>query len=129
MDAFGTSADSSQASTSTLPNSSSTEIVAINFGGPAVSNASGGDATFVADEFFSGGGTSSSTSPVVTTGVTNAAPMAVYLTQRTGAYTYTVPGLSPGAQYTALLHFAGDVFLCGGEACLQRVDQRNYCSV
>jgi fibronectin type 3 domain-containing protein len=115
IDADGASAPSAQASAKTSPNSSSTEIVAINLGGPAVSNATGGDASFVAEEFFTGGGTSTSTSPVVTTGVTNAAPMAVYLTQRTGAYTYTIPGLAPGAQYTVLLHFAETYFFAAGK--------------
>lgn len=114
-DDFGASPVSAQVSATTLPNSSSTEIVAINFGGQAVSNASGGDASFVADEFFTGGGTSTSTSPVVTTGVTNVAPMNVYLTQRNGAFSYTIPGLAPGAQYTVLLHFAETYFSATGK--------------
>jgi fibronectin type 3 domain-containing protein len=113
-DAFGASSVSAQISATTLPNSSPTEIVAINFAGPAVNNVSGGDASFVADEFFTGGGTSTSTSPVVTTAA-NAAPMNVYLTQRNGAFNYTIPGLAPGAQYTVLLHFAETYFSAAGK--------------
>jgi hypothetical protein len=62
------------------------EVVAIAAGGPAESNASGGDYSFVSDEDFVGGGINS---PVTTTialaqpGV-NAAPMAVYQHGRAG---------------------------------------------
>ena len=38
------------------PAAAATDIVAINAGGLAVSNSGGGDAPFVADEYFSGGG-------------------------------------------------------------------------
>jgi len=113
IDADGTSADSSQAYTATL--AASTDIVAIDSGGGPVSNANGGDASFVADEFYSAGGTSTSTSPVSVTGVTNAAPMNVYLTQRDGTFNYTIPGLAAGAQYTVLLHFAETYFSAVGK--------------
>jgi len=113
IDAYGTSADSSQQSTATL--AASMEVVAIDSGGGPVSNTTGGDASFVADEFYSAGGTSTSTSPVNVSGVTNAAPMNVYLTQRNGAFNYTIPGLAAGAQYTVLLHFAETYFTATGK--------------
>jgi len=81
-------------------------VVAINSAGPAVSNSGGGDASYVADEDFSGGTASSFTAAVNTSNVTNPAPQAVYLTQRYGNFTYTIPGLTAGASYTVRLHFA-----------------------
>ena len=115
VDAFGTSASSTPVSDTTSPASNQTEIVAIDSGGGPVSNVTGGDASFVADEFSSGGGASTSTSPVTVAGITNAAPMNVYLTQRDGAFNYTIPGLAAGAQYTVLLHFAETYFSATGK--------------
>jgi hypothetical protein len=104
-DADGSSTASSQA-TATTQSGSATDIVAINAGGPAVSNSGGGDASFVADEDVTGGGTDTSANTIVTAGVTNAAPMAVYQTERAGTFTYTIPGLVAGSTHTVLLHFA-----------------------
>ena len=106
VDSDGNSAASAQASATTQPATSGTEIVAINSGGPAESNASGGDASFVADEDVTGGGTDATANTIATAGVTNAAPAAVYQSERAGQFTYTIPGLTPGSQYTVLLHFA-----------------------
>jgi fibronectin type 3 domain-containing protein len=92
------------------------EIVAIAAGGPAESNASGGDYSFVADEDFSGGGdnqVSVATISLAQPGV-NAAPMAVYQHARAGAFTYTISGLTAGAQYSVLLHFAETYFTAKG---------------
>jgi trimeric autotransporter adhesin len=116
-DADGTSAQSAQASATTQASGSGsgTEIVAINSGGPAVSNSGGGDASFAADEDVSGGGTDTSANTITTTGVTNAAPMSVYQSERAGAFTYTIPGLTAGAQYTVLLHFAEFYFTAAGQ--------------
>jgi trimeric autotransporter adhesin len=114
VDAAGASVASTQASATTL-SASSTEIVAIDSGGPAVSNSAGGDASFVADEYFTGGGAASSTNPVTTSGITNAAPVAVYQTEHNGAFNYIVPGLAPGAQYTVLLHFAETYWTAAGQ--------------
>jgi hypothetical protein len=116
VDADGTSAVSAQASATTASSSTTAmDIVAIHSGGPAVSNATGGDASFVADEFFSGGGTSTTTNTVTTAGIENAAPEAVYQTERNGTFTYMIPGLASGAQYTVLLHFAETYFTAAGE--------------
>jgi hypothetical protein len=116
-DADGTSAQSAQAATTTQASGSgtSTEIVAINSGGPAASNSGGGDASFAADEDVSGGGTDTSANTITTTGVTNAAPMSVYQSERAGTFTYTIPSLTAGAQYTVLLHFAEFYFTAAGQ--------------
>ncbi len=104
VDADGNSAASAQQSATTQ--AASADFVAINSGGPAVSNAGGGDASFVADEDFAGGGTDTSGNTIVTAGVANAAPQAVYQSERAGTFTYTIPGLVAGSQHTVLLHFA-----------------------
>jgi fibronectin type 3 domain-containing protein len=117
VDAEGTSAASSQQSATTQAVTSGTEIVAIAAGGPAESNSSGGDVSFVADEDFSGGGDNAATSATInlTQPGVNAAPMAVYQHGRSGAFTYTIPGLTAGAQYTVLLHFAETYFTAAGD--------------
>jgi beta-glucanase (GH16 family) len=117
VDAEGNSAASAQASAETEAAGAVTEVVAINFEGPAVSNSGGGDYSFVADEYFSGGGAATPTTATISTTAAgaNAAPMAVYQTQRDGVFTYTIPGLTPGAQYTVLLHFAEIYFSAAGD--------------
>ena len=61
---------------------------------------------FTADQYASGGTQRTVTNSITTSGVTNAAPMAVYQSERYGNSTYTLPGLTPGSQYTVRLHFA-----------------------
>ena len=91
--------------------------LAINFEGPAVSNLGGGDSSFVADEYFTGGGAATPTKKTINVAAAapNAAPMAVYQTQRDGVFTYTIPGLTAGSTYTVLLHFAEIYFTKAGE--------------
>jgi fibronectin type 3 domain-containing protein len=117
VDAFGNSAASSQQSATTQAAASGTEIVAIAAGGPAESNSSGGDYSFVADEDFSGGGDNAVTGATInlTQPGVNAAPMAVYQHGRRGLFTYTIPGLTAGTQYTVLLHFAETYFTAAGD--------------
>jgi len=115
VDGAGNSAASAQASAETSAAASGSEMVAINSGGPAVSNAGGGDASFVADEDVTGGGTAVSANTITTAGVTNAAPMAVYQSERAGAFTYTIAGLTSGNQYTVLLHFAEFYWTAAGQ--------------
>ena len=41
--------------------------------------------------------------------------MAVYQHGRAGIFTYTIPGLTAGTQYTVLLHFAETYFTAAGD--------------
>ena len=114
VDADGSSAASNQATNTTLA-ASGADFIAINSGGPAASNSGGGDNSFAADEDFTGGGTDTSANTVVVAGVANAAPMAVYQSERAGTFTYTIPGLTAGSQHTVLLHFAETYFTAAGK--------------
>src|SRR5690349_9703470 len=76
-----------------------TAVFRINCGGGAVSPFSG-------DQYASGGTTWADNISVSTTGVANAAPAAVYGSERYGNFTYTFDGLTAGASYTVRLHFA-----------------------
>jgi beta-glucanase (GH16 family) len=69
---------------------------------------SGGAASgaWLADTDFTGGSASSTTATINTSLVTNPAPQIVYQSERFGAFTYTIPGLTAGASYTVNLHFA-----------------------
>lgn len=116
VDAEGSSAASAQESATTQAAASGTEIVAIAAGGPTESNSAGGDYSFVADEDFSGGGDNAVSSATINLAQpgTNAAPMAVYQHARAGVFTYTIPGLASGSQYSVLLHFAETYFTAKG---------------
>ena len=88
----------------------------MNAGGAAVS-------PYQADAFFNGGHTASTASSIDTSAVTNPAPAAVYQTWRESskkapAFSYTLPGLTPGASYTVRLHFA--------ENSLSRIGARRF---
>jgi beta-glucosidase len=85
------------------------DVLAIDAGGAAVG-------TFAADTDFSANGswTYTTSTAVSTSGVTNAAPAAVYQTQRTGSFTYTLPNLTAGKTYGVLLHFAELYFKATG---------------
>ncbi len=94
--------------TSTTP--PATSAVAINAGGPATSG-------YSADADVAGGNTySNSNTPVVTQGVANAAPAAVYQDEHEGgSFTYTIPGFTAGSTHTVLLHFAELYFSQAGQ--------------
>ncbi len=117
VDAEGNSTASAQESATTQAAASGTEIVAISAGGPAESNASGGDYSFVADEDFTGGGDNGAVTATInlTQPGANAAPMGVYQNGRAGVSTYTIPGLTAGSTYTVLLHFAETYFGASGD--------------
>ena len=117
VDADGSSPASAQASATTQAAGGSTEVLAIAAGGPAESNSGGGDYSFVADEDFSGGGDNSPVTASInlTQPGANAAPMGVYQHGRAGVFTYTIPGLTAGATYTVLLHFAETYFTAAGD--------------
>ncbi len=77
----------------------SVHIYAVNCGGSASDR-------FLPDQFFSDGGWIASNSANVDTGgVTNSAPQAVYQSEHVGIFTYTIPHLIHGGQYTVRLHF------------------------
>ncbi|MGA3050194.1 MAG: malectin domain-containing carbohydrate-binding protein, partial [Terracidiphilus sp.] len=113
-DAAGNSAASTQAAGTTLPISG--PGVSIDAGGAAVSNAGGGDNSFVADEDFTGGGTYSVTNTITIPSAiaATAAPAAVYQSARQGTTTYTIPSLTAGNSYTVRLHFAELYFSAAG---------------
>ncbi|HKF21135.1 MAG TPA: malectin domain-containing carbohydrate-binding protein [Candidatus Angelobacter sp.] len=106
VDSDGASPPSAQANATTgaCPTTSSVQI---NSGGGAV-------APFVADKDFSGGGTINHANTINLTGVTNPAPMAVYQTARTGNFSYTISGFSPGSSHMVRLHFAETFFSTTG---------------
>lgn len=74
-------------------------IYRINAGGGQVDN-------YGADGYFTGGSVSTTSATIDTSAVVNPAPQAVYQTQRWGATTYTLTGLSPNAHHFVKLHFA-----------------------
>jgi len=82
-------------------------VYQIDSGGGAVS-------PFSADQFVAGGSSFSTTSVVSTSGVANAAPAAVYQSERFGNFSYTFGSLTPGASYTVRLHFAEIFFTAAG---------------
>lgn len=79
----------------------------INCGGSATGN-------FSTDAFYSTGSAYTSGTAVNTSGVANAAPAAIYQSERWGLLDYTVPGLAPGASYLVRLHFAEIYFNSAG---------------
>jgi len=117
VDSYGTSPASTQVSDTTSSGGTGTDFIAIACGGPAESDASGGDANFAADEDFSGGGDNSHTSHTInlTQPGANAAPMGVYQYGRAGATTYTIPGMVAGSSHTVLLHFSENYFSAAGK--------------
>jgi hypothetical protein len=117
VDSFGTSPASTQVSDTTSPGGTGTDFIAIAAGGPAESDASGGDANFAADEDFSGGGDNTHTSHTINLaqpGV-NAAPMGVYQYGRAGVTTYTIPGMVAGSSHSVLLHFSENYYSAKGK--------------
>jgi Malectin domain len=92
--------------------------IAINAGGNAVAEASEGSQSafeWLADQDFTGGTATSTGSAINTSLVPNAAPQAVYQTNRYGPMTYSVPGLTPGGTYIVDLHFAETYWTAPGE--------------
>jgi len=109
--AGGTSAQSSETSvvpTATIP--PGTPVLQIDAG------SSTAVAPFSADKDYDSGNMFSSTATITTSGVTNAAPAAVYQTVRWNtAFTYTLPGLTSGTSYTVRLHFVELSFTASGQ--------------
>jgi fibronectin type 3 domain-containing protein len=106
-DSAGTSGNSAQAS-ATPTSGGSSGTVSINSGGPAVS-------PFVADVDFSGGAEATNwTGTIDTSAASNPAPQAVYQSERYGANTYTIGGLTANTNYTVRLHFCENYFTASG---------------
>src|SRR5207302_6601332 len=82
--------------------------VAIDAGGPAAGS-------FAADGSFAGGSTFSTNATINTAGVSGPAPQRVYQTERFGNFTYTIGGLTAGANYTVRLHFAEIYWTAAGQ--------------
>jgi len=101
----GASAPTNQASATTQ--ACPPVLLQINSGGPAVS-------PFVADKDFAGGSTINHANTIDLSGVSNAAPMAVYQTARLGNFTYTLPGFASGSSHTLRLHFAETYWSAAG---------------
>jgi hypothetical protein len=75
--------------------------------GYALNSGGGAIGSFAADANFAGSAnTFSVTNTISTSGVANAAPMAVYQTERWGEVAYVLNNLVPGSNYTVRLHFA-----------------------
>ncbi|MGA9667638.1 MAG: malectin domain-containing carbohydrate-binding protein, partial [Terracidiphilus sp.] len=70
---------------------------------------------FVGDEDYNGGDTSTNTATVSTSGVANAAPAAVYNSERYVPFTYVLQGLEADATYTVNLHFAETYWTAAGK--------------
>ena len=83
-------------------------VTAINSGGSLTG-------AFKADSYFRGGVVANYTTAVDTTAVTNPAPQAVYQSERFCNFTYTIPNLTPGANYTVRLHFAENYWTSSGK--------------
>ena len=96
----------------------------MNFGDVAIDAGGGAAGSFLADTDFTqiSGATYAVSNPISTAGVTDPAPQAVYQTERWGEFTYTIPGLTPGALYNVRLHFAEIFFNSPGQR-VQRRDQ------
>ena len=109
VNAYGISAMSTEASATPVA-STTFPPIQIDCGSPTAVS------PFVADVDFSAGNEFSSTAAITTTGVTNAAPAAVYQTVRwNSSFTYTIPGLTAGQPYTVRLHFCELTWTAAGQ--------------
>ncbi len=105
---FTTVKDNAQVNGIEVLPAATTSATQINAGGPAV-------APFAADSDYSGGATACSTNSITTSGVSNAAPQAVYQCNRYGNFSYAIPGLTAGKTYTVRLHFAETYWTAAGQ--------------
>lgn len=106
---IGSSGKSGEAHATPAGTGGTNTLLQIDAGGGAVG-------TFVADEDFNTGNEFSTGTAINTSGVANAAPAAVYQSVRWAAsFTYTIPGLTAGAQYTVRLHFAELTWTAAGQ--------------
>lgn len=100
--ATANSADQTAVSTEASATTSACPIInsiAINSEGPELGS-------FLADQDFSGGGSTNHANTIDLSGVANPAPMALYQTARSGNFSYIIPHFAPGSTHTVRLHFA-----------------------
>jgi len=105
LDSTGESAYSNQAGAAPLSQPAAA-VLSINSGGGAVGS-------FSADTGFQGGYVGTYTA-AVDTSAANAAPQAVYQSERFGTSTYALTGLTPNASYTLRLHFCENYWTGAG---------------
>ena len=108
VNSAGTSGMSNEANST--PTAGLTAVDQIDCGSPSAVS------PFAADEFFNSGNEFSSTATINTSGVTNAAPAAVYQTVRwNSSFNYTIPNLTAGSTYTVRLHFCELTWTAAGQ--------------
>ncbi len=86
--------------------------------GTAISVNAGGSAAgaFVADAYFSGGSTYSTTNAIDTTQITGSVPpQAVFQSERYGEFTYTIPNRTAGSAQTVTLYFSESYWTAAGQ--------------
>jgi hypothetical protein len=106
VSAVGSGGESAR--TSELAAHAGLSYLAIDAGGAAAGS-------YLADANFSGGSSNSTTHSIDTSHVSSPAPQSVYQTWRSGNFTYTVTGLTPGLSYTLRLHFAENLATASGQ--------------
>ena len=109
VNAGGTSALSNEASATPTSGTTGSGGISINCGGGAAS-------PFVTDVDFTGGTEASVTNTITTSQLTGTIPpQAVLQSNRYGAFTYTIPGLTAGASYPVTLYFAEEYWTAAGK--------------
>lgn len=83
--------------------------------GLAINAGGGDDYPFVADKYYTGGSTSTTTVAVNTSAASNPAPQYVYQSNRYGNFSYTIPNLTPNTSYPVRLHFAETYWTTAGQ--------------
>ena len=110
---------SGTATTCSVTMSASQTVTATFTGGATtVSVNAGGSATgsFVADAYFSGGSTYTTTNAIDTAQLTGTVPpQAVLQTERYGEFTYTIPGFTAGSAATVTLYFSESYWSAAGQ--------------
>jgi hypothetical protein len=105
----GESGTSNEASVASPLTGTNVQSIAISSGSLA------GTQNFVQDIGYSAGASNAYPDVIDTSGVANPAPQGVYRTERWGPATYTIPNLTPNANYTVRLHFAETAYTAAGQ--------------
>ena len=105
----GTSGQSNEANATPNGGGSGSGGISINCGGAAAS-------PFVADTDFAGGAVASVTNTITTNLLSGTVPpQAVLQSNRYGAFTYTITGLTANASYPVILYFAEEYWTAAGK--------------